>query len=60
MQVWRRDDCFAGAQGIRKCAGNDLRLMLVGRDVNIRRADQFHHLLGAHETIAKDHIGLNS
>src|SRR6202011_5087454 len=27
---------------------------------NVRRADQFNHLLGTYKTIAKDHVGFNS
>ena len=59
MQVRRRNDCLAGAQCVRERAGNDLGLVLVRRDVNVRRADQFNHLVRAHEAIPEDYIGLN-
>ncbi len=39
MQVWRRNDCFASTQGVCKRTGNDLRFVLVRRNVNIRRPD---------------------
>src|ERR1700731_2901501 len=60
VQIRRRNDGFAGAQGIGKRAGNDLSLMLVRCDVNVRRADQFNQVFRALETVAKDHIGFNA
>ena len=39
VQVGRRNDGLAGAQGVRQRAGNNLRFMFVRRDVNVRRAN---------------------
>src|SRR5579859_4238451 len=58
MQVGSRNDGFASAQSIRKRSGNHLLFVLVRRDVNVRRADQFNHLPWTHETIAENYIGL--
>src|SRR6202022_453230 len=59
-EIGVRKDRFSGAEGIRKGARHNLRLMFVGCDVNVSCADQFNHLLGTHETVAKDHIAFDS
>ena len=60
MPVGRRDDRLARTERIRKRPGNDLRLMPVRRDVDVRGADIFNHLFRADKTVLEDHLRFNS
>ncbi len=51
---------LARAERVRECSGNNLAHVLIGRDVDIRGADQFNQLGGLNETVAKDDAVLNA
>src|ERR1035438_8066358 len=53
MPVGSRDDRLARTQGVGQGSGNGLRLILVGCDVDIGRADELHHLLRTNESVMK-------
>ena len=50
------DNCLAGSERDGECAGDDLRLMLVRRDVNIRRAHMLDKFLGIHKSIVENQV----
>ena len=55
-QYGRRDHGLARSHGVRERAGDDLRRVEIGRDVNIRRADELDELLQADKSVVKDYV----
>src|SRR6202023_479044 len=53
VPIWRRNHRFAQTKSVRKCARSILRLIQIGRDVNVCRADELVEFLVRHETIIK-------
>ena len=60
VPVRRGDNCLACSQRDGQRAGDDLRFLPVGRDVNIGRAYVLHELFGAHKAIIQNQIGRNT
>ena len=60
MPVGRGDDCLAGSKRDGQRAGDNLRLLPVGRDVNIGRAHVLHKLFRAHKAIVQNQMGRNA
>ena len=56
VPIRRGDYRLSCAQRNGQRAGNDLRLLPVGRDVDIRGADMLNQLLGAHKAIDEDQV----
>ncbi len=56
MPIRRGDDGFSSAQRDGECAGDDLRLLPVGRDVNVRRAHVLDQLLRTHKAVVQDQL----
>ena len=60
MPVRRGDDCLACTKRDGQGAGDNLRLLPIGRDVNIGRAHVLHKFFGAHKAIVQNQMGRNT
>src|SRR5208282_1531351 len=60
VPIRSRDDRLARAQCIGKRAGNHLRFIPVGRDVNVGGANELNHFLGTYEAVMEDYLRLHS
>ena len=60
IPVRRRDHGLARPQGVGQSAGGDLRRVEIGRDVDIRRADELDEFLQADKAVVEDHVAFHA
>ena len=56
VPIRRRNHGLARAQGIGQRAGGDLRRVEIGRDVNVRRADELDEFLQTDKAVVENHL----
>ena len=60
MPVRSRDDRFPRSECNCKCAGNDLRFLAIGSDIDVCRAHVLDQFFGTHKAVIEDHVWRNA